>query len=183
MVYVFLAEGFEELEALAPVDVLRRGGVEVQTVGVTGRTVNGSHGIPVVCDITIDEATDMGLEAVILPGGLPGTTNLEKDERVQRFLDIAAERGLIIGAICAAPSVLGHKGLLNGKNAVCFPGFEAELKGATVLDVPAVRDGNIITGWGAGGSFAFAFQLLAAITGDRAAADKLYNSMRVSNKI
>lgn len=181
MVYVFLAEGFEEIEALAPVDVLRRGGVKVQTVGVTGKIVNGSHGIPVVCDITIDEATDKGLEAVVLPGGLPGTTNLEKDADVQRFLDIADERKLIIGAICAAPSVLGHKGLLVGKNAVCFPGFESELKGANVLDVPSVRDGNIVTGWGAGGSLAFAFELLAAITGDKAAADKLYSSMRVSN--
>ncbi len=181
MVYVFLAEGFEEIEALAPVDVLRRGGVKVQTVGVTGKTVNGSHGIPVVCDITIDEATDKGLEAVVLPGGLPGTTNLEKNADVQRFLDIADERKLIIGAICAAPSVLGHKGLLVGKNTVCFPGFESELKGANVLDVPSVRDGNIVTGWGAGGSLAFAFELLAAITGDKAAADKLYSSMRVSN--
>lgn len=181
MVYVFLADGFEELEALAPVDVLRRGGVEVQTVGVTGKTVNGSHGIPVVCDITVDEATETGLEAVVLPGGLPGTTNLEKDETVQRFLDIAYEKNLIIGAICAAPSVLGHKGFLKGKNAVCFPGFESELEGANVLNVPAVRDGNIITGWGAGGSFAFAFELLSAITGDQESADKLYASMRVSN--
>ncbi len=181
MVYVFLAEGFEEIEALAPVDVLRRGGVPVQMVGVTGKTVNGSHGIPVVCDITISDADDKDLQAIILPGGLPGTTNLEKDERVQHFIDIAADRGLFIGAICAAPSVLGHKGLLKGKNAVCFPGFESELEGATILDVPAVRDGNIITGWGAGGSFAFAFELLAAITGDKTAADSLYKSMRVSN--
>ena len=164
MVYVFLADGFEEVEALCPVDILRRGGVEVKTVGVTGKAVTGSHGIQVVCDIEKDEADLEGLEAVVLPGGMPGTTNLQKDATVQRFVDFATENGLIIGAICAAPLILGQKGILNGKKAVCFPGFENQLLGAEVLDVPAVRDGNIITSWGAGGAFEFGFLLLDALS-------------------
>lgn len=178
MVYVFLAEGFEELEALAPVDVLRRGGIEVQTVGIGSKTVTGAHGIPVVCDITADKAVTEGLEAVILPGGMPGTVNLENDATVQKFIDYAAEKGLIIGAICAAPSILGHKGLLEGKNAVCFNGFEGELTGAHVLDFPAVRDENIVTGWGAGGALDFAFYLLEAISGDKDSTSKLCRNMR-----
>ena len=151
MIYVFFAEGFEEVEALATVDVLRRAGLEVKTVGVTGKRVSGSHGISVNCDITIDEAVFDELDGIILPGGLPGTTNLEADETVNKFIDFAAENGKVIGAICAAPMILGHKGLLRGKNAVCYIGFEKELDGAHILDRPAVRDGNIVTGWGAGG--------------------------------
>lgn len=178
MVYVFLAEGFEELEALAPVDILRRAGVEVKTVGVTGKTVVGSHGVPVECDITAAVAAFDGLDGIILPGGMPGTINLEKDETVQRFIDYAAERGKFIGAICAAPSILGHKGLLAGKNAVCFKGFEKDLAGANVLDIPAVRDGNIVTGWGAGGAIDFALLYLEAITDNAEIAEKMANSMR-----
>lgn len=178
MVYVFLAKGFEELEALAPVDVLRRAGVTVKTVGVTGKRVSGSHGISVNCDITVNEATFDELDGIILPGGLPGTTNLEADETVQRFIDYAAENGKIIGAICAAPMILGHKGLLQGKNAVCYTGFEKELTGAHVLDRPAVRDGNIVTGWGAGGAMDFALLYLAAISDNEELAKKIARSMR-----
>lgn len=178
MVYVFLAKGFEELEALAPVDVLRRAGVEVKTVGVTGRRVSGSHGISVNCDITISEATFEGLDGIILPGGMPGTTNLEADKTVQKFIDYAVENNKIIGAICAAPMILGHKGLLRGKNAVCFTGFEKELTGAHVLDRPAVRDGNIVTGWGAGGAMDFALAYLAAISENEELAKKIARQMR-----
>ena len=180
MVYVFLAKGFEELEALAPVDVLRRAGVEVKTVGVTGRRVSGSHGISVNCDITISEATFEGLDGIILPGGMPGTTNLEADKTVQKFIDYAVENNKIIGAICAAPMILGHKGLLRGKNAVCFTGFEKELTGAHVLDRPAVRDGNIVTGWGAGGAMDFALAYLAAISENEELAKKIARQMRYS---
>ncbi len=178
MIYVFLAEGFEEIEALAPVDVLRRGGVEVKTVGIGGKTVNGTHGIPVVCDITADEAKTDGLSGVILPGGMPGTINLENDKTVQGFIDFAVQNGLLIGAICAAPSILGHRGLLNGKRAICFPGFEKELTGAVIENKPAVRDGNIITGWGAGGSLDFAYLLLEAVTGDGEKAKTLAENMK-----
>lgn len=178
MVYVFLAKGFEELEALAPVDVLRRAGVTVKTVGVTGKRVSGSHGISVNCDITVNEATFDELDGIILPGGLPGTTNLEADETVQRFIDYAAENGKIIGAICAAPMILGHKGLLQGKNAVCYTGFEKELTGAHVLDRPAVRDGNIVTGWGAGGAMDFALLYLEALYDNADIAKKIARNMR-----
>jgi len=178
MVYVFLAKGFEELEAIAPVDVLRRAGVTVKTVGVTGKRVSGSHGISVNCDITVNEATFDELDGIILPGGLPGTTNLEADERVQRFIDYAAENGKIIGAICAAPMILGHKGLLQGKNSVCYTGFEKELTGAHVLDRPAVRDGNIVTGWGAGGAMDFALLYLEALYDNADIAKKIARNMR-----
>lgn len=177
MIYVLLADGFEEVEALAPVDILRRAHFEVRTVGVTGKTVHGSHGIAVTADLEIDQAEKERMTAVVLPGGMPGTINLEKDARVQQLIDFAAEKGLLIGAICAAPSILGHKGLLRGKDAVCFTGFEKELTGARVLNVPAVRDGNIVTGWGAGGALDFGFELLAALS-DRKTADSLRRSMR-----
>ena len=177
MVYIFLADGFEEVEAICPLDILRRGGINALTVGVTGKTVKGAHGIEVTADITIDKADFCELEAVILPGGMPGTLNLEKSDRVQQFIDYANENKLLIGAICAAPSILGHKGLLKDKKAVCFPGFEKELVGATVLDAPAVNDENIITARGAGAAFEFGFQLLSYLTKDDKKAEKLLQSM------
>lgn len=177
MVYVFLADGFEECEALVPVDILRRGGIEVKTVGVGSKTVKGSHGITVVCDITAEEAAKENLEAVILPGGMPGTLNLEKSGTVQSFLDYSAENSLFIAAICAAPSVLGHKGFLRGKKATCFPGFESALEGAEFCDVPCVRDGRIITACGAGAAFEFGFKVLEALTGDKQNADALRKNM------
>lgn len=169
MIYIFLAEGFEECEALAPVDILRRAGLDIQTVGVGGKTVTGSHGISVVCDTTTDDTVTQGLEAVILPGGMPGTLNLENDPAVQSLTEYAFQNGLIIGAICAAPLILGHKGILKGKKATCFTGFEKELSGAEVLDQPVVRDGNIITAYGAGAAFDFGFTLLSALKGENAA--------------
>ena len=176
MVYVFLADGFEECEALAPVDILRRGGVTVKTVGVGGKTVTGAHGIPVVCDR--EEAEIAGLpEAVVLPGGMPGTLNLEKSETVQAVLQAAFEKGALIGAICAAPSILGHKGFLQGRKATCFPGFESARAGADVLDEPVVEDGNIITSYGAGAAFDFGFALLAALKG-KACAEELRKGMK-----
>ena len=109
---------------------------------------------------------------------MPGTVNLEKDEKVSELIDYAAENNKIIGAICAAPSILGHKGLLQGKNAVCFTGFEKELVGAHVLDRPAVRDGNIVTGWGAGGAVDFALLYLEAISESEELAKKTARKMR-----
>lgn len=177
MVYVFLADGFEEIEALAPVDVLRRAGLEVKTVGVTGNTVTGSHKIPVVCDIEIKDASFENLSGIVLPGGMPGTLNLEKNKDVQRFIDYAFEKGLVIGAICAAPSILGHKGILKGKAATCFDGFEKDLDGAIIKSVSAVTDGNIITSRGAGAAYDFAFALLSALLGESEKSDKLCSSM------
>ena len=129
MIYVFLASGFEEIEALAVVDILRRAELEVQTVavGVGEKTVRGAHGIPVVADVTEEQAKPEGLEMVVLPGGMPGTLNLEKSQTVQEFLQLASNNGLWIGAICAAPSILGHNGLADGKRVTCYPGFESQL--------------------------------------------------------
>ena len=177
MGYVFLADGFEESEALVPVDILRRGGIEVKTVSAGGERVTGSHGITVVCDITADKADKKGLSAVVLPGGMPGTLNLEKNGYVQDFIDFAVKNSLYIGAICAAPSILGHKGILDGKNAVCFPGFESALAGAVLSSAPVVRDGNIITACGAGAAFDFGFELLSALTGDSEKTEALKKSM------
>ena len=178
MIFVFLAEGFEELEATAPIDILRRGGKEVATVGVTGKTVKGSHGIPFICDKTVEEiGYDDSVEAIVLPGGMPGTVNLEKNGLLQGMIDNCAKDGKNICAICAAPSILGHKGLLKGKEATCFPGFEKDLEGAVVKNSPVVRDGNIITAFGAGAAFQFGFEILAALSG-REKSEKIRKSMR-----
>ena len=166
MVYVFLAEGFEELEAIEPVDILLRGGVDVKTVGVTGKTVAGAHGIPFVADIEIKDAAFEGLEGIVLPGGMPGTTNLENSADVQKFIDYAYNNGLFTCAICAAPTVFGHKGMLEGKKAICYPSLEPQLKGASVVDEQAVKDGNIITGKGPGAAKEFGFAILNALKGD-----------------
>jgi len=171
MIYVFLANGFEECEALAPIDILRRAGFQLKTVGVSGKTAVGSHNIPVTCDITTDDVAFEDLEAVILPGGMPGTINLENDKTVQAAIDYAHKNGLLIGAICAAPSVLGHKGILNDKKATCFPGFEKDLLGAKYIDTAVVRDGNIITAKGAGVAFQFGFELLSYLKDEKTAND------------
>ena len=171
MIYVFLANGFEECEALAPIDILKRAGFEVITVGVNGKTATGSHNIPVICDITTNEIKFENIEAIILPGGMPGTINLENDATVQKAIDYASANNLLIGAICAAPSILGHNGLLNGKNAICFPGFEKDLTGAAILNDFVVCDGNIITAKGAGVAFEFGFKLLSYLKDEQTAND------------
>lgn len=164
MVCVFLADGFEEMEALAPVDILRRAGVTVQTVGVGGKTVTGSHGIPVVADAADHELVlSDDLQAVVLPGGMPGTKNLEKSAVVQAALDYAAAHDCLIAAICAAPSVLGHRELLRGRRATCYPGFESELYGAVVTGASVEVDGRIVTARGAGVSLDFGLQLLCEL--------------------
>jgi len=165
MIYVFLADGFEELEAIAPIDLLRRAQLPVCVVGVTGQTVRGSHGL---CFGTDSQGQDLDfgdVEAVVLPGGLPGATNLDESPLVARCLAAAKERGAILGAICAAPLVLGHKGLLRGKRATCFPGFEGELLGAEYTGAPVERDGQVITARGAGVALDFALTLVEALSG------------------
>ncbi|MBR7071144.1 MAG: DJ-1/PfpI family protein [Clostridia bacterium] len=177
MVYVFLADGFEEAEALFPVDILRRGGIAIQTVGVTGKTVTGSHGIPVIADLTADETSTDGLQGVILPGGMPGTINLANSTAVKRLLEFAVQNKLLIGAICAAPSVLGQNGMLNGRRAVCYPGFEEKLLGATVCNDAVVQDGNIITAKGAGCAADFGFALLTYLSGNNQQTEDLQKGM------
>lgn len=167
MIYVFLANGLEEIEALTPVDVLRRGGVEVKTVGVGGTAVTGSHGIKITADIADSDLKDMsGADGVVLPGGMPGTLNLEKNKTVIDAVKYCAENNKLIGAICAAPSVLGHLGLLEGKKAVCYPSFESELKGYIPTDDYVCTDGNIVTAKGMGVSVEFGLALLAQLMGE-----------------
>lgn len=164
MVYCFLADGFEELEAIAPIDMLRRAEVEVITVGVTGKNVTGSHGITFVADITDDEVVlSKELEAVILPGGMPGTLNLEKSDAVQRAIDFAVKNDKYVCAICAAPSILGHKGLLKGKKATAFPGFEKDLEGAILGDEYVCTDGKFITARGAGVAVKFGLEIVSRL--------------------
>ena len=170
MVYVFLADGFEEVEALTPVDYVRRAGKKVVTVGVTGKTVTGAHDIPVLCDISIDDfCISIDDEGIVLPGGMHGTINLEKSEKVQSAIDFCSVNNKMIAAICAAPSILGHKNLLDGKEAICFPGFEKELRGAVISDKYAVTDGNIITAKGAGAASEFAFEIIRYLCSDEKA--------------
>lgn len=164
MVYVFLADGFEEAEALVTVDILRRADICVQTVGIGGTQITGAHHITVQADISEEQAVADAPEAVVLPGGGMGTQHLEASACVQAFVDFAAEKGLLIGAICAAPSILGHKGLLRGKRATCFPSFEETLEGAATCTDVVVRDGNIVTGKGAGAVIPFALALVAYLT-------------------
>lgn len=161
MIYAFLANGFEETEAIAPIDLLRRSGKTVVTVGVGDNIITGSHGIPVVTDTIAQEAplTDE-LEMIILPGGMPGTLNLEKSEYVQAAIDYCVANNKYIGAICAAPSILGHKGLLNGKKAVCYEGFETQLEGAEIGDTSVAEDGIFITARGAGVAVDFGLKLV-----------------------
>lgn len=177
MIYVFLADGFEEMEAIAPIDILRRAELQVKTVGVTGKQITGSHGITVTADLEIGQVTTDEIEAVILPGGMPGTLNLEKNPIVKACVEYAAKNDCYVGAICAAPSILGHMGLLSGKHAVCFPGFEGELTGAAVSDERVCVDGKIVTAKGAGVAVEFGLKL-AELLADKQTAEKLFASMQ-----
>lgn len=162
MILAFFANGFEEVEAITPVDYLKRAGVEVKTVGVGSKTIEGAHGIGIVCDTETDEITDFSaVDGIILPGGMPGTINLENDKTVQSAIDFCTENNKLVAAICAAPSILGHKGLLDGKHAVCFPGFEKDLGDYIKTQAFSVTDGNIITAKGAGAASEFAFEIIA----------------------
>lgn len=166
MVYIFLANGFEEIEALCVLDLLRRAGVPTKTVGIDEKIVMGSHKIPVVCDMEDIELTGFeDFDMIILPGGLPGANNLDASEVVEKFINRAVSEDKFISAICAAPFILGKRGILNGKRATCYPGFENELAGATVVNEGCVRDGKIITAKAMGKSHDFALEIVEALLG------------------
>lgn len=170
MVYIFLADGFEETEAVVPVDILRRAGLDVRTAGISGKTVTGSHGIEIVCDCqAADIEPDKSLQAVVLPGGMPGAKNLENSAKVGEFIDFAYRNGLLLCAICAAPFILGHRGLLKNKKAVCYRGFEKELTGAMLQNTPVCTDGNIITAKGMGSAVVFALEIVRYLCGEQKA--------------
>lgn len=164
MIYVFLAHGFEEIEAVTAIDILRRAGLDVLAVGIGAKAITGSHGITVAADIQDHEIVYENIQAIVLPGGMPGTLNLERSAAVSSMLDYAVNNDIIIAAICAAPSVLGHKGILKGRTATCFPGFEQQLDGAAITEQKTVADGNIITAKGPGCSAEFALMLAARLT-------------------
>ena len=179
MIYIYLADGFEEIEAVAPIDLLRRAEKKVITVGVGDNIITGSHGISIVTDTIAQEAVlNDELEMIILPGGMPGTLNLEKSRYVQNAIDYCVENNIYIGAICAAPSILGHKGLLKGKKAVCYEGFETQLEGAKILKESVAEDDIFITARGAGAAIDFGLKLVEKVVSksesDRQCAAVLY---------
>ena len=160
-VCVFFGEGYEEIEALTVVDLLRRVSVDTDMVSITGKkSVTGSHGIAVGMDKLLSEVDFDAVDMIVLPGGMPGTKNLEACEMLMEQVDAFVAAGKPVCAICAAPSILGHRGHLEGKKATSYPSFEEHLTGATVLREPAVRDGNIITGRGMGCSIEFGLMIL-----------------------
>lgn len=168
---MLFAEGFETVEALMVVDLLRRGGVEVTMASITeDEEIRSAQDITVAMDIVMGEADLLSYDAMILPGGMPGTIHLSESEAVRKALLAMNEENKIIGAICAAPSVIGKHGLLEGKKACCYPGFEDKLAGALVVTEPVAVDGNIITSRGVGTAMEFAFALLTKLQGEETTA-------------
>lgn len=176
MVYVMLADGFEETEAIEPIDILKRGGVDVVTVGVKDKTVTGAHGITIITDIGIEEVDPENMELLMLPGGM-GHEILDASNEVHGLINYAVANELYIAAICAAPSILGKKMLLEGKKATCFPGYEKYLYGADVVSDKAVVDGKFITAKGAGAAADFGFEMLTVLK-SRETADKVKEIMQ-----
>jgi len=170
MVYMLLGTGFEETEAVTPLDLLRRAGIKTLTVGVDGKTVKGSHGIELVADITMDELDLTDLEMIILPGGLGGVATARASKPALDALRFAWENGKFVAAICAGPTVLADLGITSGKKATCYPGCEDGMADAEMIpDVACVRDGKLITGTSAGCAVSFGLELIKALKGDTAA--------------
>ncbi len=178
MVVVLFADGFEEIEALTPVDILRRAGFTVTAVGVTGKTVLGAHKIKYETDCTIEGLPNEKIELLILPGGMPGAKNLDESEFTDKIIEQTIADGGRIGAICAAPFILGKRELLKGKKACCYPGFEKYLEGATVLSDGVVTDGKITTARGMGVALDFSLELLRLLTDDQTASKMASSVMK-----
>lgn len=170
MVYMLLGTGFEETEAIAPLDLLRRAGIEALTVGINGKTVYGSHGIGIEADITLEQMDLTDLEMIVLPGGLGGVASIRSSQQALDAVRFAYENGKFCAAICAGPTVLADLGITEGKNATCYPGCEGQMGNANMLaGKAAVRDGKLITGTSAGCAVAFGLHLIAALKGQDAA--------------
>lgn len=170
MVYVLLGTGFEEMEAIAPIDLMRRAGIDVLTVGVTGKTVYGSHNIGITADITLDEVDLTKLDMVVLPGGLGGVAAARASQRALDILSFAWENDKFVAAICAGPNVLADLHITDGKQTTCYPSCADGMGNATVHhDVPCIRDGKLITGASAGCAIPFALMLIEALKGSDAA--------------
>ena len=170
MVYVLLGTGFEEMEAIAPIDLMRRAGIEVLTVGVTRKTVYGSHNIGVEADIIIGEMDLTNLDMIVLPGGLGGVASARASEEAMNALDFAWKNGKFVAAICAGPTVLADLGITDGKHATCYPGGEDGM-GSAIMEPNAavVRDGKLITGTSAGCAIPFGLELIRVLKGDEIA--------------
>jgi 4-methyl-5(b-hydroxyethyl)-thiazole monophosphate biosynthesis len=179
MIYVFLADGFEDAEAIVPRDILKRAKFNIQTVGVENEFIVSALNLTVKTDIQIENATTQNLEAIVLPGGMPGTENLCKNQKVHEIIKYCVENEILIGAICAAPMILGELGYLKGKKVCCFPGIEKYLTGADVLNDKVCADGNFITAKGPGAAFEFAFALVEYLRSN-AAAEKIKKSVQYS---
>jgi len=180
MVYVHFAEGFEEIEALSIVDLLLRAGIDTETVSVTGHLpVTGAHGVKIVTDILFEDAVYSDCECIVLPGGMPGATNLDGHEGLKEKILSFHNQGKKLAAICAAPLVFGHAGVLEGKKATCYPGFEQELEGAEIMTDAVVSDQGVITSRGPATAIPFALALIEAMKGkdiaDGIASDILYD--------
>ena len=176
-VCIHLAEGFEEIEALSVVDILRRASIDIEMVSITGeKEVTGAHDITVIADTLFEDVDYNEVKMIILPGGMPGARNLEKHQELRKQIKNFNDYKKPLGAICAAPLVLANAGVLDGKNATCYPGFEKELTGAKVSDTPVIRDGNIITGKGAGYSMNFALEIVTMLK-DKEMAERLKDGM------
>jgi 4-methyl-5(b-hydroxyethyl)-thiazole monophosphate biosynthesis len=167
---IFFATGYEEIEALTVVDILRRAGEEITMVSITDeRSVTSSHGVEVTMDKVLSEVNFDETDVIVLPGGMPGTKNLEACEALMEQVDAFVKAGKTVAAVCAAPSILGHRGHLKGKKACSFPTMESQLEGADVKQEPAVIDGNIITGRGMGAAIPFGLAILEKLQGKEAA--------------
>ena len=169
MLYIFLADGFEEIEALAPLDIFRRAGIDAATVGVTGKTVTGAHNIKVEADISLSDVDKDKITAVLLPGGLKGTENLDGSDKVKELVTYAHTAKKLVCAICAAPMILGKMGILNGKEATCYPGFEEYFNGGKYIKTSVVKCENIITANGMGSAYKFGFAITAELKDEKTA--------------
>ena len=170
MVYVLLGTGFEETEAIAPIDLMRRAGIDVVTVGIQDKTIVGGHGIPVVADITLEEMDLTQMDMIVLPGGLGGVASVKGSAMAQDAVRFAWENEKWVAAICAAPTVLAMLGITSGKHATCYPGCEADMGSAIMEENKAyVVDGKLITGTSAGCAVPFGLALVAALKGQQIA--------------
>ena len=169
MVYMLLGTGFEETEAIAPLDLLRRAGIPVQTVGLNGKLIYGGHGIGIESDITLDQMDLTALEMIILPGGLGGVASIRASQGALDALRFAWENDKFIAAICAGPTVLADLGITDGKHAVCYPGCEEKMGTAIMETKPSLQDGKLITGASAGCAVHFGLSLIRALRGEDAA--------------
>ena len=169
MVYMLLGTGFEETEAIAPLDLLRRAGVQIATVGINRKIITGSHGIPVTADIELEEMDLAAMDMIILPGGLGGVNSIKACPEALEAVRCAYDSGKYVAAICAGPTILAQLGITDGKNATCYPGCEEQMGSANMVEAAAVTDGTVITGTSAGCAIPFGLALIEALKGKDAA--------------